>query len=62
MEAVMGTYYESQLHFRCPKGFPELLEKAARRQGLTTSSLMRMLVVKELERLGIPYLEDLDAH
>lgn len=57
----MAGYQEIQLHFRCPKGLPELLTKAARMQGLTRSSLIRMLAVKEFERLGIPYLEELDA-
>lgn len=53
--AEINPGYDAQVHFRAPSDFMPLVHLAARKQGLTASSFIRMVLNRELERLGVSY-------
>lgn len=53
--AEINAGYDAQVHFRAPSDFMPLVHLAARKQGLTASSFIRMVLNRELERLGVSY-------
>jgi predicted DNA binding CopG/RHH family protein len=55
MSAPEKTGFDAQVHFRVPSDFMPLVHYAARRQGMTTSSFVRFVLHRELERLGVSY-------
>jgi predicted DNA binding CopG/RHH family protein len=55
MSAPEKTGFDAQVHFRVPSDFMPLVHYAARRQGMTTSSFVRSVLHRELDRLGVSY-------